>query len=63
MDYVSYGVILLIIIAIIDCYNGWKLGSKITGKTDDQINEELKDSVANLDQTITNVKDNLDNFK
>lgn len=63
MDYMWYAIGVLIVIALVDCYNGWKLGSKISNKTEEQINTELKSLFGNLDEGIANIKTNLDNFK
>ena len=37
MDYILYGVIVLIVITLINCYNGWKLGNKVNNTTAEDI--------------------------
>lgn len=62
-QYLWYAVGFLIVVAVIDCYNGWKLGSKISGKDADDINNEIKNGFLNLNETIEGWKTTIDDLK
>ena len=66
MDFMSITeglVVLVLIVACVDAYNGFKLGSKLSGKTEEEIKTKLEETTGDVKETVNQVKDIVEQTK
>ena len=54
MGWVEILIIALLIITVVDFYNNWRLGSKISGKSSEDINNDIQYAIARINNVAAN---------